>query len=75
MAGHTSSDKREKPTTHLTIPTGSHSNIKEKSKALQTRKSRANSAPQNQIINKYLILLSRQENTEKVYKIEPKTRK
>ena len=36
MAGHTQSDEREKPTTQVTIPKGSHSNMKEKSKALWT---------------------------------------
>ena len=40
MAGHTYSDEREKPTNpDYYIQQGSHSNMMEKSKALQTRKS------------------------------------
>jgi len=39
MAGHTESDEREKPDPDHCTQQGSHSNMKEKSKALQTSKS------------------------------------
>ena len=49
--------------------------MKEKSKALQTSKSGENSAPQKQLFNKFQRNFSRQEKTENVYKLKPKTTK
>ena len=51
MVGHTESDEREKRTDYCTQQ-GSHSNMKDKSKALQTSKSSEDSTPPKQLFNK-----------------------
>ena len=48
---------------------GSYSDIKEKPKALQTNKSRENSAPLNQLFNKCKRTFSRQETKKRFMKI------
>ena len=52
MAGHTYSDERKTYNPDYYTQQGYHSNMKEKSKALQTSKSRENSAPPNQLFDK-----------------------
>ena len=51
---------------------GSHSNMKEKSKALQTSKSWENSAPPNQLSNNYYRIFSRQETQKWCINSNPK---
>ena len=62
MAGHTENDERKKTySPDYCTQQESHSNMKEKSKALWTSKSWENSVPPNQLSNKCQRIFSRQE--------------
>ena len=71
MAGHTKWWKRKTYNPDYCTQQGSHSNMKEKSKASQTSKTWENSAP-NQLSNKWWRIFSRQETQKGCINSNPK---